>query len=63
MKIILDFDLCQGHAVCMGEAPDVFRVDEKGMLTILQESPPDQLRAKIEAAAKYCPTGAIRIEG
>ena len=61
MKIVIDFDLCQGHAVCMGEAPEVFKVDEKGMLTVLLESSPEALREKVEAAAEYCPTGSITI--
>jgi ferredoxin len=61
MKIVMDYDLCQGHAVCMGEAPEVFHVDAKGIHTVLQESPPEELREKVEAAVEYCPTGAIRI--
>ena len=63
MEIKVDFDLCQGHAVCMGEAPEVFEVDDKGFLTILQDRPPEELRAKVEQAVKYCPTGAISLEG
>jgi ferredoxin len=63
MKIVVDWDLCQGHAVCMGEAPEVFQVDEKGMLTVLNETPDESLRKKVEAAARYCPTNAISLEG
>lgn len=62
MEIKVDFDLCQGHAVCMGEAPEVFEVDDKGFLTILQDQPPEDLRAKVEQAVKYCPTGAISLK-
>ena len=62
MRIKVDFDLCQGHANCMGEAPDVFQVDDNGFLNILQEEPPEALREKVELAVKYCPTGAIRLE-
>jgi sterol 14-demethylase len=62
MRIVVDFDLCQGHANCMGEAPAVFEVDDKGFLNILQEEPPEELRKKVELAVKYCPTGAIRLE-
>jgi len=63
MEIKVDFDLCQGHAVCMGEVPEVFKVDDKGFLTILQDHPPENFRAKVEQAVKYCPTGAISVEG
>lgn len=62
MRIKVDFDLCQGHANCMGEAPEVFQVDEQGFLNILQEEPPEELREKAELAVKYCPTGAIAME-
>lgn len=61
MKIQVDYDLCQGHAVCMGEAPEVFRVDDQGYLTVLIEQPPAHLRAQVEAAQKFCPTQAIEI--
>jgi len=63
MRIKVDFDLCQGRANCMGEAPEVFKVDDKGFLNILQEEPPEALREQVELAVKYCPTGAIRLEG
>jgi ferredoxin len=46
----------------MGEAPEVFQVDEQGFLNILQEEPPEELREKVELAVKYCPTGAIGME-
>jgi len=62
MRIKADFDLCKGHANCMGEAPEVFQVDDNGYLTILQEEPPEALREQVELAVKYCPTGALSLE-
>ncbi len=61
MRVIIDWDLCRGHAQCMGEVPEVFEVDQEGKLTVLQEEPPALLEARLEIAARYCPTGAIRI--
>ena len=61
MRVVIDWDLCQGHASCMGEAPEVFRVGDDGKLEVLQESPPENLRPKIELAVRYCPTGAITL--
>ena len=29
-RIVVDRDLCQGHGVCEGEAPDVFTVSKTG---------------------------------
>jgi len=62
MRIEVDRDLCQGHAACEGEAPDVFSVSKKGELTILAPEPPEDRRAAAELAVKYCPTHALSIE-
>jgi sterol 14-demethylase len=61
VRIVVDRDLCQGHAACEGEAPDVFSVSKKGELTILQPEPPEELRPAVEAAVKYCPTHALTL--
>ena len=62
MRIKVDFDLCQGHGECEGEAPEVFAVDEDGKMTVLQEEPLEELREKVLRARKYCPTLAITVE-
>jgi sterol 14-demethylase len=62
MRVRVDYGLCQGHGVCMSEAPEVFRVDEKsGQMTLLDERPPEALRAKVAQAVKYCPTHALKL--
>jgi sterol 14alpha-demethylase len=64
LRVRLDRDLCQGHAVCASEAPDVFAVsprDGKVMLKVARPAP--ELHASVRAAASHCPTGAIRLEG
>ncbi|WP_425591111.1 ferredoxin, partial [Candidatus Neomicrothrix sp.] len=60
-RIVVDRDLCQGHAACQGEAPQLFEVSKRGELTILDERPPDEARAAADAAVKYCPTHALSI--
>ncbi len=63
MKVVVDRDLCQGHAMCTLEAPDVFEVgphDEQ--VRLLGESPGESLRAAVENAVRYCPTSALSIE-
>ncbi len=61
-KVSLDLDLCQGHAACQGEAPEVFRQVGVGKARLLTATPDPALYSKVEAAAKYCPSRAIRIE-
>ncbi len=62
MRIVVDRDLCQGHGVCESEAPAVFSVSKQGVLTILDESPAEELRPVVEQAVAFCPTSALRIE-
>ena len=61
MRVVVDRDLCQGHGVCESEAPAVFSVSKDGVLTVLQESPPESERRAVETAVRYCPTHALTI--
>ena len=60
-RIVVDRDLCQGHAVCENEAPSLFAVSKKGELTILDQRPREDARERAEAAVRYCPTHALSI--
>jgi len=62
MRVTVDRDLCQGHGVCESEAPAVFTVSEKNVVEVLDESPAEELRPQVEAAVKFCPTHALKIE-
>ena len=62
-RVVVDRDLCQGHAVCESEAPRVFSVSKRGDLTVLADRPSDDHRAAVERAVRECPTHALRIEG
>lgn len=60
-RIVVDADLCQGHGVCEGEAAELFAL-QNGRVNLLQERPDPSLRAKAEAACRYCPQHALSIE-
>ncbi|OCC23495.1 hypothetical protein MB02_09895 [Croceicoccus estronivorus] len=64
-RIELDFDLCQGHGVCAGDAPEIFAVAENRLgyakVKLLDPQPGPELHANLLAAAKYCPNKVIRI--
>ena len=61
MRVVVDFDLCESNAICMQVAPEVFEVRDDDFLYILNENPPDELRAKVEEAVQRCPKQAIAI--
>lgn len=62
MKIKIDYDLCEGNAVCMKVAPEVFTVGDDDRAHLLLENPGDDLRAKIETAVRRCPRQALSLE-
>jgi sterol 14-demethylase len=63
LRVTLDRALCQGHAVCVSEAPEVFTLAEGATtVTLLQEHPPAAVRHQVEMAVKYCPTHALAIK-
>ena len=63
MRVVVDYDLCESNAICMGVAPEVFEVDDDDNLNLLQEEPPEELRAKVEEAVRRCPKQALSIQG
>ena len=62
MKVVVDFDVCESNAVCMGIAPEVFEVRDDDFLYVLQEEPAEDLRSKVEESVRRCPKQAIKIE-
>jgi sterol 14-demethylase len=62
-RICVDFDLCQGHAVCVSEAPEHFALDqENNRVRVLREHVAADERERVEAAVRYCPTQALSIQ-
>jgi ferredoxin len=61
MRVVVDYDLCESNAICMGIAPEVFEVRDDDFLYVLNETPPEELRAKVEESVQRCPKQAISI--
>jgi len=61
MRVVVDLDLCQGHATCESEAPDVFEVPKHGKVNVLCDIVPEELRSQVTMAVEYCPTHALSI--
>ncbi len=63
MRVIADTSLCQGHQLCLGEAPDIFGFDrDRDRVVILIEEPDESRRSEVTTAVKYCPAFALSIE-
>jgi ferredoxin len=64
-RVVVDLDLCGGHGVCEGAAPEIFRVvdevDGYARVEVILERPPEEFREKAKAAERQCPNRVIRI--
>jgi ferredoxin len=57
-----DFGACQGYANCVDAAPDVYDIDDDGVVVLLKDSVTADERTRIEEAARSCPISALTIE-
>jgi ferredoxin len=61
MKLVVDMNVCQGHARCWDLCPEVFDLDEEGLATVILDEVPPELESKARQAANNCPERAITV--
>jgi len=61
VRVVVDYDVCESNAVCMGLVPEVFEVRDDDFLYVLDENPPESMRARLEEAVRSCPKAAISL--
>jgi ferredoxin len=62
MRVRVDLDKCQGYGNCLGPAPDVFDLNDQGLVLLLTDEPTDDRAAAVREAAGLCPVQAISLE-
>lgn len=60
-EIKVDRQLCQGHAMCVGEAPELFELDAEGLSVVKTQNITAALLEKAQKAEQYCPNNAIKV--
>ena len=60
MRIDADLARCEGHGLCSDTAPEVFDLDEEGLVRVLVTDVPADLRRKAELGARVCPVAALK---
>ncbi|QUR69071.1 ferredoxin [Mycobacterium spongiae] len=59
MRVIVDHDRCEGNAVCLGIAPDIFDLDDQDYAVVKMDPiEPDQEDLAEQAIAE-CPRAAL----
>lgn len=62
MKIVADYDRCEGHGLCAEQAPTVFDLDDEGDLVHHFDGRdlPADLETEGQWAIDSCPVAALR---
>ena len=61
MKVVVDPDVCQGHARCWEICPDVFALDEAGHAVVSSPDVPAEFEEAVDEAVANCPERAIEV--
>ncbi|MPY50005.1 ferredoxin [Streptomyces acidicola] len=62
MKVTADQNKCCGAGNCVLLVPEVFdQREEDGIVVLLDEEPPEHLRAAVREASDMCPASAIAV--
>jgi ferredoxin len=63
VEIVVDTELCEGHALCVTAAPDVFEIgyDEKSIVLPVELT--DDVLRRVDDAILRCPVQAISRRG
>jgi ferredoxin len=61
MRVVVDYNLCESNAICMGLVPEVFEVRDDDNLYILDEHPAESMRSRLQEAVDRCPKQAISL--
>jgi ferredoxin len=61
MRVLVDRDVCFGHARCFAHCPEVFGLDEEGHAVVVVSEVPADLQERAGEAARLCPENAITV--
>jgi ferredoxin len=62
VRVIVDRDRCEGNAVCMGIAPDIFELDDEDYAVVKTDPIPEGREELAEQAIAECPRAALSRE-
>jgi ferredoxin len=60
-RVAVDRDLCVGSGACEALAPDVFEVDDDGVLVVHREEPAAEELPSVREAVQACPIRALAL--
>jgi ferredoxin len=59
MRVVVDRDRCEGNAICVGIAPELFQLDQDEYAIVTADPVPADQEALAEQAIAECPRAAL----
>jgi ferredoxin len=59
MRVEVDRERCEGNAVCVGIAPNLFDLDDEDYAVVLSDPVPDDQEDVAEQSIAECPRAAL----
>ncbi|MBB3601698.1 ferredoxin [Mycolicibacterium sp. BK556] len=59
MRVEVDRDRCEGNAVCVGIAPDLFELDDEDYVMVTKDPIPADREDVAEQSIAECPRAAL----
>lgn len=60
-KVVINKPACCGYGVCAEICPDVYKLDENGMVYVENEIVPEDMVALAKEGADSCPQSALKV--
>jgi len=59
MRVVVDRDRCEGNAVCVRIAPEVFQLDDDEYAMVTADPVPVEQETRVRQAIAECPRAAL----
>ena len=61
-RVVIDKQACCGYGVCAEICPDVYKLDENGIVYVVDPVVPEELEELAREGADACPQAALALE-
>jgi ferredoxin len=61
LKVVADRSACCGYGVCAEICPEIFKLDDLGIVTLLMDTVPEGMETAAREGASACPQSALKI--
>jgi len=62
LRVVANRSACCGYGVCAEICPEIFGLDDNGIVVLKSEWVPDGLEEKAREGAQACPQNALAVE-